>query len=83
MSVKVEHRYYQHHIVFRGEEDAIGKDLKQCPTNAWINLSKLQRTLYHADDRLVQLGLESESKARSLALVVHRGRDDLAFRFLA
>jgi hypothetical protein len=81
--VKVEHRYHQYDILIGGEEDSIGKDLKQCPTNAGIDLSELQRTLHHAGDGLVQLGLESESKPRSLALVVERGRQDFAFRFLA
>ena len=83
MPVKMEHRYHQHDIVLGGKEDSIGKDLKQCSTNAGIDLSELQRTLQHTSDGLVQLGFESESKARSLALVVERGREDFAFRFLA
>ncbi|WP_433937896.1 hypothetical protein AB3662_45065 [Sorangium cellulosum] len=83
MAVQMEHRYHEHQGFFEEEKDAIRKDSNQCPTNAGLDLRKLERILHDTADRDIHLRLESESEIASLPLVAKRSIKDFDLCFLA
>lgn len=79
----MEHRYHEHQGFLEEEEDAIRKDSNQRPSNAGLDLRKLERALQGTADRDIHFRLESESEIASLPLVAKRSIKDFDLRFLA